>query len=112
MNLFYQSPAVAQRLLKEFGYTCVDYSCAFPFEQMARDELCAIRDLTKSLGLVPFALHLPPGRGTVDWKAVHAALGDAGYTGPVTFELNLTDTIENVLSESIAYWRGLSSAVA
>jgi len=43
-------------------------------------------------------LHLPPGRGNVDWRDVLSALGEISYNGTLNLELNGKDSAEGVSS--------------
>jgi sugar phosphate isomerase/epimerase len=53
--------------------------------------------------------HLPPGRGSIEWVPLLAALGDAGYTGPWMVELR-TPRDPEALAEAAACLRRWSVA--
>jgi len=41
-------------------------------------------------------LHLPPGRGNIDWRDVVSALGEISYDGTLNLELSVKDLVEGV----------------
>lgn len=66
--------------------------------------------LLKNFTAEPFAFH-PLGRGTVDLPGVIAVLGDAGYDGWATIELNeFAGPPAEAATESLRYLEPLLAA--